>query len=184
MSKPTNCMNTKCSGLIMESNAPEGEIGTCWYECKQNFKDAKKCPGGVSVKDFKAVECKPEFTIKDSGKRKEFSTGMVRDSEDKIRYDLIYMPMLTRWADHMTKGAQKYSPNNWMKAETPEELSRFMESSFRHFIQWFTNANDGEDHASAVFFNISGAELVKEKLGPEWQTLLKEYQLGKSDNGQ
>jgi EAL domain-containing protein (putative c-di-GMP-specific phosphodiesterase class I) len=106
---------------------------------------------------------------------------MVRDSEDKIRYDLIYMPMLTRWANHMTKGAAKYSAHNWERAETVEELDRFLQSAFRHFVQWFTNEDNLEDHASAVFFNISGAELVKEKLGPDWQQKLINYQLGKED---
>jgi len=117
------------------------------------------------------------YIIKDSNKRKVFSTGMQRDSEDKIRYDLIYMPMLTRWAQHMTNGAKKYSPRNWEKAETPEELDRFLQSAFRHFIQWFTNVDDGEDHASACWFNICGAEMVKEKLGPDWYKKLREYQL-------
>jgi hypothetical protein len=104
-----------------------------------------------------------EFTIKDSGERQVFSTGMQRDSQRKIRYDLIYMPMLTRWAEHMTKGAEKYSPRNWEKAETEEELERFRASAFRHFIQWF-NGESEEDHASACWFNICGAEMVMEKL--------------------
>jgi len=124
---------------------------------------------------------KSDFVIKDSGQRKVFSTGMQRDSAEKIRYDLVYLPMLERWAQHMTSGAKKYSSRNWEKAETVEELDRFLQSAFRHFIQWFTNANDGEDHASACWFNICGAEMVKEKLGPEWKTLLREYQLGKEE---
>ena len=118
-----------------------------------------------------------EFKINDSGKRKVFSTGMQRDSEDKIRYDLIYLPMLIRWAEHMTKGAAKYSARNWEKAETPAELDRFLQSAFRHFIQWFINADDGEDHACACWFNICGAEMVKEKLGPTWQKKLRDFQL-------
>lgn len=89
---------------------------------------------------------------------------MLRDVDDtKIRYDLIYMPMLKRWATHMTNGAKKYEARNWEKAETPEELERFKESAFRHFVQWFMGDED-EDHASACWFNICGAEMVKEKL--------------------
>jgi hypothetical protein len=107
---------------------------------------------------------KDKFVIKDSGKRKVFKTGMLRDADDtKIRYDLIYMPMLVRWAIHMTKGAKKYSPRNWEKAETPEERERFKESAFRHFIQWFMEEED-EDHACACWFNMCGSEMVKEKL--------------------
>ena len=118
-----------------------------------------------------------DFKIKDSGKRMQFSTGMQRDpDESKIRYDLIYLPMLTRWAEHMSKCAIKYSPRNWEKAETPAELDRFLQSAFRHFIQWF-EGQDEEDHASACWFNICGAEMVKLKLGNTWQEQLRAWQL-------
>ena len=118
----------------------------------------------------------PQYIIKDSKQRKKFASGMVRDSEDKIRYDLIYLPMLTRWAQHMTQGAKKYSSRNWEKAETVEELDRFLASSFRHFIQWFEGLED-EDHASACWFNICGAEMVKDKLGKDWKEKLRKFQL-------
>ena len=104
------------------------------------------------------------FETKDSGVRQQFSTGMVRDtSVDKPRYDLIYMPMLKRWAELMSRGAVKYGARNWEKASTVEELNRFKESAFRHFVQWISGDTD-EDHGAAVLFNISGAELVKERL--------------------
>lgn len=103
------------------------------------------------------------FETKDSGQRQEFSTGMVRDiSGAKARYDLVYLPMLKRWAELMGRGQVKYGSRNWMKASTQEELDRFKESAFRHFMQWFSGETD-EDHGSAVFFNIAGAEYVREK---------------------
>lgn len=107
-----------------------------------------------------------QFTVKDSGKRESFDGGMVRDtSEGKTNFALVADgPMLRRWAEHMTKGAIKYEPRNWMKAEGDAELQRSRESAFRHFMQWFFGDVD-EDHASAVFFNINLAEYVKEKLG-------------------
>lgn len=106
-----------------------------------------------------------KFETKDSGNRQEFSTGMVRDtSENKIRYDLVYMPMFKRWAELMTRGAVKYSANNWKKAATLVEMDRFKESALRHFMTWFLDEDRSEDHAAAVFFNISGAEYVREKL--------------------
>lgn len=111
-----------------------------------------------------------DFTTKDSGERVSFSTGMSRDiSDNKARYDLVYLPMLKRWAELMGRGQAKYGPRNWMKAETQPELDRFKESAFRHFMQWF-NGDIDEDHASAVMFNISGAEYVREKSkGLEWR---------------
>ena len=113
-----------------------------------------------------------EFTIKDSGKREQFESGMVRDTtEGKINYALVLDgPMLGRWAAHLTKGAAKYEPRNWMKAEGEAELARFKESAFRHFMQWIQGYRD-EDHAAAVFFNINGAEYVLQKLQETLKTL-------------
>lgn len=107
------------------------------------------------------------FQIKDSGKRAEFSGGMVRDiADDKIDYSLITDgPMFKRWAVHLTNGAKKYAKRNWMKAEGQEEMDRFKESAFRHFMQWYYGDVD-EDHASAVIFNINGYEYVKTKKAP------------------
>lgn len=105
------------------------------------------------------------FVTKDSGKRKKFNSGMRRDiSDDKPRYDLVYQPMLKRWAELMMRGANKYTANNWMKATGQEELDRFRESAYRHFFQWFNGENPEEDHAAAIFFNVSGAEYVRGKL--------------------
>jgi len=106
---------------------------------------------------------KKTFITKDSGKRIKFKSGMKRDTENnKPRYDLVFIPMLTRWADLMSRGAIKYGERNWEKANSPKELNRFKASSFRHFIQWL-NGEEDEDHASAVFFNIAAVEYLKEK---------------------
>jgi len=64
----------------------------------------------------------------------------------------------------MARGAEKYDARNWEKASTIDELERFMESAFRHFVQWYMGADDWEDHAAAVYFNIQGAEFVKERM--------------------
>jgi hypothetical protein len=104
------------------------------------------------------------FITKDSGQRQEFSTGMVRDIQtNKPRYDLVDWPMIKRWAELMGRGAIKYGENNWKKAATVAELDRFRASALRHLIQWFNGDRD-EDHATAVFFNIAGAEMVQAKL--------------------
>lgn len=104
------------------------------------------------------------YETKDSGARQEYASGMRRDLQTgKPRYDLIPEPMLTRWAELMERGSSKYGERNWEKAESEEELVRFVASAFRHFVQWWRNDTD-EDHASAVMFNIAAAEMVKEKL--------------------
>lgn len=79
----------------------------------------------------------------------------------KVDYTLVLDgPMLERWAEHLTKGAEKYAARNWMLAEGEAELERFRQSAFRHFLQWMRGDVD-EDHAAAVVFNLNGAEYVK-----------------------
>ena len=105
------------------------------------------------------------FEVKDSGKREEFISGMVRDTaEGKVDYTLVLDgPMFERWATHLTRGAVKYDKRNWMKARGEAELSRFRESALRHFIAYLRGDED-EDHAAGVFFNINGVEYVKTRL--------------------
>ena len=105
-----------------------------------------------------------DFEIKDSGERAQFSGGMVRDvATNKVDYTLVLDgPMFARWAEHLTKGARKYEKRNWMRASGQEELNRFKESAFRHFVCWYRGDID-EDHASGIYFNVNGAEFVKSK---------------------
>lgn len=108
-----------------------------------------------------------EFVIKDSGERQQFESGMVRDTAGgKMQYHRVFEgPMLERWAEHLTKGAEKYPDledgrANWTLASKPDEERRFRESAVRHFVQWLRGDRD-EDHAAAVFFNVNGAEYVR-----------------------
>jgi hypothetical protein len=115
---------------------------------------------------------KSKFITKDSGKRQEYASGMRRDmQEGKTRYDLV-IPLdmrhnlFDRWAELMTRGAEKYGERNWEKANSSEEFMRFRASAFRHFMQWFGGETD-EDHAAAVCFNLQCADYVREKLMDE-----------------
>lgn len=116
-----------------------------------------------------------KYETKDSGERKQFASGMQRDiSDDKTLWHLVASgPMLKRWAELLTRGAIKYDADNWMKAGGEEELVRFKESAFRHFIQWYYGETD-EDHGAAVMFNINGAEYVKDKLEKEIDDFIDE----------
>lgn len=114
-----------------------------------------------------------EFIIKDSGKREEFTSGMVRDTAAGKTNFLKVMdgPMLDRWATHLTKGAIKYpdvKPGvaNWTLAGGQAEYQRARESAARHFFQYLRGDTD-EDHAAATFFNINLAEYVAEKMRSE-----------------
>lgn len=111
-----------------------------------------------------------EYITKDSGKRVNFKSGMQRDiSEDKPRFDLtiplgqdMKNTLFYRWAMLMCRGAKKYNERNWEIASSKEEMNRFKESAFRHFMQWYCGEED-EDHAAAILFNINGYEFVKQK---------------------
>jgi len=107
-----------------------------------------------------------DYTVKDSGARESYASGMVRDTTaGKVDYSLVLDgPLLERLAAHLTKGAVKYTPRNWMQAEGPAELDRFRASAFRHFVQWYRGDTD-EDHFAATVFNLNGAEFVKGKMG-------------------
>lgn len=108
-----------------------------------------------------------KFIVKDSGKRLNFKSGMVRDiANDKIDYSLSFDgPMFKRLSVLLTNAANsKYSKRNWMKANSKEEMERFKESAVRHFYQWFSGENSEEDHAAALIFNINGYEYVKDKI--------------------
>jgi hypothetical protein len=114
------------------------------------------------------------WTTKDSGVRSEYSTGMVRDTQEgKARFDLLFpkgvpfgAQMLTRFAELMERGAKKYDERNWEKARTQDELDRYHSSALRHLVQWINGEID-EDHAAAVMFNILAGETTRFKMGTE-----------------
>lgn len=119
------------------------------------------------------------FETKSFGEKKVFESWMVREIDNtKPRFDLIipkWIPyehqLITRFAQLMARGVEKYSARNWENASTEEEMERFKESAFRHFMQWFMWEDD-EDHAVAVFFNIQWAEYIKhKKYGTIWNNL-------------
>ena len=111
------------------------------------------------------------FETKDSGERRQFASGMQRDTTTgKLDYSLVLDgPLFKRWAELMDRGAKKYDKRNWMRAASEEELARFKESALRHFVQWWWGETD-EDHAAATVFNINGALYVEQRLN---QTALR-----------
>lgn len=86
--------------------------------------------------------------VLDSGKREEFDTGSVRDTQDgKGRFDLVPEYPLRRLAQHYENGAVKYGDNNWQKGQP---LSRYTSSMRRHA---FRSDWTDEDHLAAVAWN-------------------------------
>lgn len=89
--------------------------------------------------------------LKDSGSRREFKTGAVRDAETgKGRFDLLPFEALWEVAKVYQKGAEKYEANNWRKGIN---LSAYVDSAMRHLTKHLTGWTD-EPHLSMAAWNI------------------------------
>lgn len=115
------------------------------------------------------TENNDQYKLLDSGKRQEFSTGMVRDIEDEKKgdYSLISPLAIRRWAILMQKGANKYGKFNWIKGGP---FSRFISSAKRHLDQYLAGerGENYEDHLAAVLYNVGALihfeEMIKRGL--------------------
>lgn len=105
--------------------------------------------------------------IKDSGERKEFSSGAVRDMQGG-KGDMVSIPWeaVLRLSKHYEEGAKKYERWNYRKGIP---VSSFIDSACRHLAKYQCGMDD-EDHLAAVAFNILGAMLM-ENVMPEMQDL-------------
>lgn len=123
-----------------------------------------------------------EYITRDSGERQDFNSGARRDiSTGKTRPDLISPKARKRWGDLMARGAEKYGANNWTLGMP---MTRFLESAHRHLLA-YELGDRGEDHLSAVLFNIGamihfeGTEWddINEKPQPTMKTLYEQIEL-------
>ena len=88
--------------------------------------------------------------VQDSGERRTFETGSVRDVRSgKGRFDLVSPIALKRLARHYENGAAKYGDRNWEKGQP---LSSYMDSLIRH-AYGFMGGDRSEDHVAAVAWN-------------------------------
>ncbi len=88
--------------------------------------------------------------VEDSGKRQEFPTGSVRDTQaGKGRFDLVPGYALFRLAKHYENGAVKYGDRNW---ERGQPLSRYLSSAIRHLVEYGMGMRE-EDHLAAAAWN-------------------------------
>lgn len=100
------------------------------------------------------------MTILDSGNRREFNTGAVRDvQEGKGRMDLLPACALIRLSKHFEAGAIKYSERNWEKGIP---MHSFMDSAQRHIAEYMDGKTD-EDHLCAAAWNLMCAMWMEEK---------------------
>lgn len=104
--------------------------------------------------------------------RTVFPGGGVRDGRaaEKPRFDLLFpklqpyeLQLMTRWAEWMRLGAQKYADRNWEEFQSPEALAHAEASLGRHYAAFAAGRTD-EDHAAAIVFNVMCIEYVKQRL--------------------
>jgi hypothetical protein len=108
-----------------------------------------------------------DVNIFDSGQRREFETGAVRDmAEGKGRYDLLPWEAIEELAKHCERGAIKYGERN---CEKGIPISSLIDSAFRHLSKYMQGAQD-EPHLVAAMWNIAFAILM-EKENPDMQNI-------------
>lgn len=89
--------------------------------------------------------------IKDSGNRREFNTGAVRDmAEGKGRMDLLPHSAIIEISKHCENGAKKYGEHNVDKGIPTSSLC---DSAARHLAKYLAGHTD-EDHLLASAWNL------------------------------
>lgn len=90
--------------------------------------------------------------LKDSGSRRKFKTGAVRDGFTlKGRFDLLAIAGVARQALQMQRGAAKYDARNW---ELGMPLSVYLNSGLGHILAHVQGFDD-EPHLDAAIWNFS-----------------------------
>jgi len=103
---------------------------------------------------------KTQSAIADSGTRRVFPTGSVRDMAEG-KGDMCSMPCaaILRLSKHYEAGAKKYGRWNYQKGIP---VSSFVDSALRHIFKYLDGWDD-EDHASAAVFNLLGVMEMEAK---------------------
>ena len=96
--------------------------------------------------------------LPDSGERRAFSTGSVRDKVDgKGAYHLMSPFPILQYALRMEDGMSKYGERNWEKGQP---VMQFFNSGVRHCFNFLEDCLLGrepkEDHLGAALWNIGG----------------------------
>lgn len=105
--------------------------------------------------------------LKDSGERREFASGAVRDMQTgKGRMDLLPWGAIMELSRHCEDGALKYGERNIDKTLP---MSSLLDSALRHLSKYMEGLDD-EPHLRAAFWNIAWA-LQFEIMHPEVQDI-------------
>lgn len=166
-----------CSGYEKETEIPTEHLcSSCFNQpedCGQHasmkfsadLKKVLKCSGYRGEQKVETLTSKTE--IKDTGNRRAFSTGAVRDiAVGKGRYDLLPWDAIHEFAMHCEQGAIKYGERNCEKGIPMHSL---IDSAIRHLSCYLRGMKD-EPHLRAALWNI-GFAIYTEKHHPEMQDI-------------
>ena len=104
------------------------------------------------------------MALPSSGKMSQFDTGAVRDAmQNKGLPSQMPMSALRAAARRFEDGAEKYGRDNWKKGIP---LSRYIDSIYRHLWD-FMDADEAEDHLSAVIWNAMCLYETKDRIDEE-----------------
>jgi hypothetical protein len=134
---------------------------------KSHMPDHTRRTHGTLSNDGRITKKESQQPMNDSGKRQQFETGAVRDTnDDKPRPDLISPYANQRVGEWLGAGARKYSERNWEKGIP---ISRCIASLCRHLMKYQMGMRD-EDHMAAVMTNamfiLHYEEMVRRGLLP------------------
>jgi hypothetical protein len=97
------------------------------------------------------MQRRKDMEIKDSGNRREFNSGAVRDmAEGKGRMDLLPWSAIMEVSKHCENGALKYGEHNVDKGIPTHSLC---DSAARHLAKYFEGWED-EPHLLAAAWNL------------------------------
>ena len=103
------------------------------------------------MKDLNNIYRYGETEIKDSGNRRSFESGALRDTEQgKGRMDLLPWNGIMELSKHCENGAIKYGENNIDKGIP---FSSLIDSGARHLAK-FIGGHDDEEHLLAAVWNL------------------------------
>jgi hypothetical protein len=118
-----------------------------------------------------------------SGQRAQHTDGVVRDTEDgKTKYTLMFpegVPMedqlIVRIAELYTRGGKKYGDRNWENSCAPDTLKHHTDALWRHFMNFFFDVQDGEDHAAAIVWNINAMDLTRRNIRLKAEEAIQQF---------
>lgn len=151
----TWCENSKCEECPLNDLIDYGEV--CEFE-KKHEERLDKFLEAIHAAEKKTEPEAP--AIKDSGNRREFETGAVRDmQEGKGRMDLLPWAAIIEVSKHCENGAKKYGEHNVDKGIP---LHSLCDSAARHLAKFMDGQID-EPHLLAAAWNLLWAVQMRLK---------------------